>query len=81
MTRPWQHPPEAQTVAVVHALQDLLCATEPSELRTVLGGPRAGAGAVGVRPALGYRVTVATAGRAAQRRVHPPRIWTSQHAA
>jgi hypothetical protein len=33
MTRPWQHPPEAQTVAVVHALQDLLvCATEPSEL-------------------------------------------------
>jgi hypothetical protein len=39
MTRPWQHPPEAQTVAVVHALQDLLvCATEPSELRAVLGG-------------------------------------------
>ena len=39
MTRPWQHPPEAQTVAVVHALQDLLvCATEPSALRAVLGG-------------------------------------------
>jgi hypothetical protein len=39
MTRPWQHPPEAQIVAVVHALQELLVgATEPSELRAVLNG-------------------------------------------
>jgi len=55
MTRPWQHPPEAQTVAVVHALQDLLvCATEPSELRAVLGGAQGqGRGAVGARPAPG----------------------------
>jgi hypothetical protein len=38
MTRPSQHPPQGQTVAVVHTLQDLLvCATEPSELRAVLG--------------------------------------------
>jgi hypothetical protein len=39
MTPPWQRRPEAQTVAVVQALQDLLvCATEPSELRAVLSG-------------------------------------------
>jgi hypothetical protein len=39
MTRPWQHPPEDQTVAVVHALQELLgCVTDPSELRAVLDG-------------------------------------------
>jgi hypothetical protein len=39
MTRPWRHPPEDQIVAVVHALQELLvCVTEPSELRAVLGG-------------------------------------------
>src|SRR5215211_7129877 len=33
MTRPWQHSPEDQIVAVVHALQELLvCVTDPSEL-------------------------------------------------
>ena len=66
MTRPWQHPPEAQTVAVVHALQDLLVsATEPSELRAVLGDAQRQPRALlePDRP-WGYRVTVATAGRA-----------------
>jgi hypothetical protein len=38
MTPPWRHPPEARMVAVVHVLQELVCVTEPSELRAVLGG-------------------------------------------
>ena len=76
MTRPSQHPPEAQTVAAVHALQDLLVsATEPSELRAVLGGAQ-GQARRRWSPTgpWGHRVTVATAGRAGQQSVHPSRI-------
>jgi hypothetical protein len=69
MTRPWQHPPEDQIVAVVHALQELLvCVTDPSELRAVLDGTRGQARArlEPDRP-WEHRVTVAMAGRAGQR--------------
>jgi hypothetical protein len=38
MTPPWRHPPEARMVAVVQVLQELVCVTDPSELRAVLGG-------------------------------------------
>jgi len=76
MTRPWQHPPKAQTVAVVHALQELLVGvTDPSKLRAVLDGAQ-GQARARLEPdgPWEHRVTVATAGRAGQRWVHPPRI-------
>jgi hypothetical protein len=75
MTPPWRHPPEARMVAVVHVLQELVCVTDPSELRAVLGGApgQARAPLEPDRP-WGHRLTVATAGRAGQRWVHPSRI-------
>jgi hypothetical protein len=76
MTQPWQHPPEAQTVAVVHALQELLVGvTDPSELRAVLAGAQ-GQARARLEPDRPWEhgVTVATAGRAGQRWVQPPRI-------